>query len=71
MGKTLSVRDKERRAFLKGYKQGVKAYAVWKDGIEKVGMFQQDLDKVFREIEQGKDTYFEAGWDDYRSVYPE
>jgi len=64
------VEKEIKQAFLVGYEQGVLAYAVWKDGIQKVGILQQDLFRVFEEIETGKDTYFESCWYCYQQAHP-
>ena len=64
------TREKERRAFTQGYIEGVIAYAIWKEGKQKVGIMQHDLGAVSAKILTGKDQYFETGWSQYCNMYP-
>ncbi|MHA2043489.1 MAG: hypothetical protein ACW99G_01770 [Candidatus Thorarchaeota archaeon] len=42
---------KQTHSFWNGVREGIKAYAVWKDGDQLVGIMRQPIKEVFREIE--------------------
>ena len=48
----------ERRAFTAGYKEGVRAHSIWKDGAQVVGSQRQPLADAIYNIESGRSPYF-------------
>ena len=54
------ARARERKAFTDGYKEGVRTYAIWTDGVQLVGAMQRPLKEVIDGIDYGRDRYFDA-----------
>lgn len=43
--------DHELAVYVQGIKEGIRAYAVWKDGVEVVGVSQTPMRELFTNID--------------------
>jgi hypothetical protein len=46
--------EKDLKAYREGIKKGVWWFAIWKDHKQLVGISQQPLEEVYKEIDEGK-----------------
>ena len=46
-------------AFRQGYLEAVSTFGIWKDGVQRIGAMQTDIKRIFGNVLQGKDLYFE------------
>lgn len=48
------VLEKDLVAYREGIKKGVRRFAVWENGEQRVGIKKERLEDVYREIDEGK-----------------
>jgi hypothetical protein len=42
--------------YIEGLKEGIRRYAIWKDGVQMVGVMQRPLSEVLREIKGNEEV---------------